>query len=102
MPADGSATPVDGLKATDVSIRQPYGIAVAPDGSFYFAEQPSHRVWRVDTEGILTSVAGTGVQGFGGDGGPATQAQLNTPWGLALAPDGSLYIADSHNSACAR
>ena len=93
----GSVVPADGRKATDVFIHHPYGIAAAPDGSFYFVEQGRHRVWRVSTKGILTSVAGTGVEGFGGDGGPATQAQLNVPWGLALAPDGSLYIVDAIN-----
>jgi RHS repeat-associated protein len=76
----------------------PYGIAVAPDDTIYFVERGNQRVRRLDPDGIVTTVAGTGAQGFSGDGGPATEAKLNDPWGLALAPDGSLYIADTFNN----
>jgi hypothetical protein len=51
----------------------------------------------VDTEGILTIIAGTGVDGFSGDGGPATEAQLSEPTSVAIGPDGDMYISDWGN-----
>jgi RHS repeat-associated protein len=69
------------------------GLASGPDGSLYIAERVGHRIRKVDPDGIITTVAGTGVQGFSGDGGPATQAQLTLPEAVAVGPDRSLYIA---------
>jgi RHS repeat-associated protein len=87
----------DGGPATQASFLS-YGVAVGPDGSLYIADSDNDRIRRVDPNGIITTVAGSGdVGGFGGDGGPATQAQLNGPLDVALGPDGSLYIADSKN-----
>ncbi|MCC7537181.1 MAG: hypothetical protein IT379_13245 [Deltaproteobacteria bacterium] len=77
-------------------------IVVAPDGTIYLAESFRHRVRRVRPDGILETVAGTGVAGFSGDGGPATSAQLSSPQGLALAPDGTLYVADTDNQRVRR
>jgi RHS repeat-associated protein len=87
----------DGGPATAAKLTSPTGIAVGPDGSLYIADAENNRVRRVDPVGIITTVAGDGVFGYGGDGGPATQAQLRQPWGVAVAPDGSLYIADYQN-----
>ncbi len=84
----------DGGPATAASLNYPGGIAVVSDGSFYFTDWHNHRVRRVGTDGIVTTVAGTGGYGSSGDGGPATQATLQDPWSVALGPDGSLYIAD--------
>ncbi|MHB8574067.1 MAG: NHL domain-containing protein [Dehalococcoidia bacterium] len=72
-------------------------LAYGPDGSLYIVDDFVHRVRRVAPNGTISTVAGTGVGGFSGDGGPATQAQLNHPRALAVGPDGSLYIADSGN-----
>ncbi len=79
-------------------------IAVAPDGTLYFAEVANHRVRKIGPDGILRTAAGSGPapdsQGFGafsGDGGPALQARLSRPQGVTLGPDGSVYIADSCN-----
>jgi RHS repeat-associated protein len=83
----------DGGPATQAQLFFPVGVAVGPDGSLYIAERGS-RIRRVGPNGIITTVAGTGVAGFSGDGGPASQAQLNDPWAVAVGPDGSLYIAD--------
>ena len=67
-------------------------------GEWYFSELDTCRVRRVDASGIVTTYAGTGVCGFSGDGGPATEAQLSDMLGgLALADDGSLYIAEGYN-----
>ncbi|HEX2046505.1 MAG TPA: RHS repeat-associated core domain-containing protein [Acidimicrobiales bacterium] len=87
----------DGEAATSAMLRGPSGVVVAPDGSLYVADSGNHRVRRVDTSGVITTVAGTGFNGFSGDGGPATQATLNSPGPLALGPDGSLYVGDVLN-----
>jgi RHS repeat-associated protein len=88
---------VDGVPATQTGARAPSAVAVGPDGSLYFAENQNDLVRKVDRNGIITTVAGTGVRGYGGDGGPATQAQLYSPNGLAVGPDGSVYISDWGN-----
>ena len=87
----------DGGPATDARFRYPYGLAVGPDGSLYIADSQNHRVRRVGTDGIIDTVAGNGTQGFTGDNGDATAAELNTPIGVAVAPDGSLLIVDQLN-----
>jgi len=82
--------------ATQAQLRSPEGIAVAADGSLYFSDSGNSRIRRIDPDGIITTVAGNGTAGFSGDGGPATQAQLRYPEGIAVAADGSLYISDSN------
>ncbi len=92
----------DGGLAISATLNNPYDVAVAPDGSFFVADLGNNRIRRVDPNGIITTVAGTGPYGFSGDGGPATLAQLNGPYGVELGPDGSLYIADRDNSRVRR
>ncbi len=87
----------DGGPATAARLSYPEGIDVGPDGSLYIADTSNNRVRRVGPDGIITTVAGTGVAGFSGDGGPATAAQLGVPYDVAVAPDGSIYIADKGN-----
>jgi sugar lactone lactonase YvrE len=87
----------DGGPAGSAQLREPNGIAVGPDGAVYIADSGENRVRRVDTDGTITTVAGTGAGDFGGDGGQATEAHLHWPSGLAVAPDGTLYIADTDN-----
>lgn len=84
----------DGGQATLAKIWDPYGLRVGPDNALYFADQFNHRVRRIAPNGIITTVAGTGVAGHDGDGGPATQAKLGIPFGVAFGPDGSMYIAE--------
>jgi RHS repeat-associated protein len=96
----GNGTPGysgDGGPATEAQLQRATATAVGPDGSFYIADQVNHVIRRVDPDGIITTVAGNGTHGYSGDGGPATQAQLNKPIGIALAQDGSFYIADRSN-----
>ena len=57
---------------------------------------------RIDTKGVITTIAGTGKLGLSGDGGPATKAKLNSPYGLAIDSAGSLYIADNGNGRIRR
>jgi RHS repeat-associated protein len=89
----------DGGPATAAHLISPQDIAVGPDGSLYIAEKGRHRVRHVGPDGIISTIAGWGYQqqGYSGDNGPAAQAQLSGPYGVALAPDGSLYIADTSN-----
>jgi len=86
----------DGGPATAAEIFDPNGLAVLPDGGFLIADG-DYVVRRVFPDGTITTVAGTGVQGFSGDGGPATAAQLNLPYSVAVTPDGGFLIADSGN-----
>jgi DNA-binding beta-propeller fold protein YncE len=81
---------------------RPRSVALAPDGSIYYAEQDSHRVWVRTPDGARSVFAGTGTFGFSGDGGPATAARLCQPDGIALGPDGSLFIADVCNNRIRR
>ena len=96
----GSDTPPpgpDNVPATQASLNSPEGVAVGPDGSVYISEFNGERVRRVSPDGVITTIAGTGQAGFGGDGGPATNALLNGPTGITVGPDGSLYIAEFYN-----
>jgi hypothetical protein len=72
-------------------------VALGPDGSLYAAAPHGDHVYRLAPDGSLSIVAGNGIEGFNGDGMPATQAQLGDPFSLAVAADGSIYIADSSN-----
>ena len=87
----------DGGPATAAQIFFPEGIALGPDGSLYIADTFNHRVRKVTPDGIIRTIAGTGVAGFSGDGGAALQAKLDQPEGVAVAPNGDVYIADSAN-----
>ena len=92
----------DGGPATQASLYNPYGVAVGGDGSLYIADTYNNRIRRVGADGIITTVAGTGIYGSSGDGGPATQASLTHPLGVAVGGDGSLYIADTNSSRIRR
>ncbi len=92
----------DGGPATAASINNPRGAVAMPDGGFLIADSNNHRVRRVSASGTITTVAGTGVQGFSGDGGPATQAQLNIAFGVAVMADGGFLIVDVGNQRIRR
>jgi sugar lactone lactonase YvrE len=87
----------DGGQATDAELNGPISLAVMPDDSFLISEPANNRIRRVASDGTISTFAGTGDAGFSGDGGPATGARLSAPTGIAVAPDGSVYIADSSN-----
>ncbi len=84
----------DGGLATAALLYTPQGVAVDTSGNIYFSDQDNHRVRKIDTAGRITTVAGTGVRGYTGDGGPATAATMYQPYGLAFDKAGNLYIAD--------
>ena len=87
----------DNGPAVSAQLDDPNGIAFDAAGNLYFSDSNNNRIRRIDRNGIITTVAGTGVAGFGGDDGPGTDAQLNLPFGIAMAPGNLLYIADSGN-----
>jgi sugar lactone lactonase YvrE len=92
----------DGGRATSARISAPRAIALDSIGNLYFADSQNHRIRRVGLDGIIRTVAGTGVAGFRGDGAAATRALLDQPRGLAVADDATLYVADSDNSRVRR
>lgn len=92
----------DGGQAPAAQLSLVSDIALGTDGSLYIAEFGLHRIRRVDKFGIISTIVGTGVAGFSGDGGDAASATVNTPMGIAIGPDGSLYIADTGNNRIRR
>lgn len=87
----------DGGLATAAQFNQPADLRFAPEGDLLVADSGNSVIRRIDRNGIVTTVVGTGTEGFAGDGAPATQAQLARPSGIAFAPDGALWIADTFN-----
>jgi sugar lactone lactonase YvrE len=83
----------DGGPATEAQVDDPLDVAVDADGAVYLGDA-SHRVRRIGPDGIVRTIAGTGKRGSSGDGGPAVDARLEKPTGLAVGPDGSLFVAD--------
>ncbi|HTG37077.1 MAG TPA: DNRLRE domain-containing protein [Thermoanaerobaculia bacterium] len=93
-PADGVG---DGLPAREAFLLSPAGLAVTPEGMLLIADYGHSRVRQVGLDGIIRTVAGMGTSGLAGDGGPASAAQLDGPAGLAMAADGSYFIAEANN-----
>lgn len=93
----GNGTPGfsgDGGAATNAQLFVPTGVAVDAAGNVYVADRTNRRIRKIDTAGVITTVAGSGRSGVGGDGGPATNAELSFPFGVAVDGAGNLYIAD--------
>ena len=89
----------DGGAATSAELNVPYGVAVDASGNLYIADTYNNRIREVAAgTGIITTVAGNGTQSYSGDGGAATSAELNYPYGVAVDASGNLYIADCYNS----
>jgi hypothetical protein len=88
----------DGGSATKAQLNEPYEVRFDSAGNILFVEMQNHLVRKVDAKtGTISTVAGTGEKGFGGDGGPATKAKLSTPHSIALDTEDNIYIADIAN-----
>jgi cellulose synthase/poly-beta-1,6-N-acetylglucosamine synthase-like glycosyltransferase/DNA-binding beta-propeller fold protein YncE len=94
----------DNGPAIQAALNNPGGIVVASTGDVYFADSNNNVIRRIDPSNNITTVVGNNARGLGfsGDFGVATDAQLDTPEGIAIAPDGDLVIADSHNDRIRR
>jgi sugar lactone lactonase YvrE len=89
----------DGGPAKSARLNDPNGIVFDAQGNLYFADSGNHRIRRIDKNGIITTVAGTGVPGYSGDGGPAVQAEVANPFGMGITSSGLIYVADA-SCAC--
>lgn len=89
---------MDGHNANTVPLRSPIAVALDSSGNLYIADEDDNRVRKVDTSGIISTYAGTGVPGYNGDRIKATNAQLSSPTSLAIDAAGNLYVADEGNS----
>lgn len=87
----------DGGPAARSRLFAPHDLVLDAAGSLLIADTYNHRIRKVDRRGVITTLAGNGAGSYSGDNGPAAAASLNNPQGLAAAPDGSLYIADTYN-----
>jgi hypothetical protein len=87
----------DGGPALKATLNTPRGLALGLDGSLYLADAGNAAVRRVDLAGTIATAAGIGKPGYGGDGGPAADAQLDAPFGLAVGLHGNLFLADTGN-----
>jgi uncharacterized protein (TIGR03437 family) len=94
----GGGSGGDGVAATSSGLSVPAGLAVDSQGNLYIADTSGLRVRKVNTAGIISTVAGTGVAGYSGNGGPATSAPLNSPVGVAVDSQGNLYISEAGNA----
>ena len=92
----------DGGPATAALLAGPSRLQFGPDGDLYFCEIKNHVVRRLRRDGTIDTVIGTGERGYAGDGGPATAAQLDTPYDVQFAPNGDLYVADTGNNVVRR
>lgn len=90
----------DGGAATSARLKNPEGVAIAPNGDLYIADSDNHAIRRVSfLTGVITTVAGTGNPGYSGDGAPATSCKLSFPEDVAVLANGDVYIADTANHA---
>lgn len=87
----------DGGQASFAQLNRPTSVAVDRNGNIFFADSLNNRVRRINPQGIITTIAGTSVNGFRGDNGPGTAAQLNSPEGVAVDAAGNVFIGDTEN-----
>ena len=88
----------DKIPATQAQLKTPFGVAFDGAGNIYFVEYTGQRIRKIDSKGVLTTIAGTGDKGSGGDGGPALKATFNAMHNLAVTANGDVYVADTMNN----
>ncbi|MEO8028695.1 MAG: hypothetical protein ABI823_19600, partial [Bryobacteraceae bacterium] len=94
----GAPTLRDGSAANTAPLRRPFSIATDSSGNIYFSDSDDHRVRQISRTGVIATIAGTGREGYTGDGGPATAARLNGPQGITIDRNNNIYIADYRNN----
>jgi hypothetical protein len=92
----------DGIPATDARLSAVEGAAARRDGTLVLADTYDNRIREVGRDGVIRTIAGTGTQGSGGDGGPALEAELFFPFSVAVAPRGEVLVADTYNQRVRR
>jgi hypothetical protein len=88
----------DGSAATAAMLNGPCTVHVGSTGLIYIADGMNYRIRMINTSGVITTIAGDGISGFGGDGGPATAAMFNYPFGVAVDLSGNVYVGDVFNN----
>ena len=83
----------DGGPATAAQVNDPYGLVRGPDGALWFCEHNGNRIRRIAPEGTITTIAGTGLKGYTGDGGPARDATFNLPHELRFDKSGNIFVS---------
>lgn len=87
----------DGGPATHAMLRKPYGLAVDSEGRLLIADSGNNRIRRIEKDGTIHTIAGTGKQGYRGDDGPAAEAEFNQPQSMVADRQGGIYVSDEHN-----
>ena len=93
----GTLDVAEGVPATEARLFNPHAVALDSAGNAYVTEASNNRVRKIDTSGIITTIAGTGEEGYAGDGGPATQAEFDSPRGIGVNWLGEIFVADYGN-----
>ena len=88
----------DGLPATSAQVNYPYAVAIDDTGNVFIADELNNRIRKINTSGIITTIAGTGTAGYNGDNIAATGAELNSPDGIAIDGSGNVYLSDYNNN----
>ncbi|MFI5260171.1 MAG: hypothetical protein ACHQ01_11300 [Candidatus Limnocylindrales bacterium] len=94
----GGGTGGDGASAGQAKLVSPFGVGFDAGGTLFFVEMLGHRVRKIGPDGLVSTLAGTGREGSGGDDGPAAGAELNGPHSLAVARNGDVFVADTWNN----
>ena len=87
----------DGIVATTARLNGPYSVAVNASGDLFIADNTNNRIREVNTSGMIGTIAGNGTCGYTGDGGPATAAEICSPFGVAVATSGTIYLSDANS-----
>jgi DNA-binding beta-propeller fold protein YncE len=94
----GGGAAGDGSPAAEARLNAPFGVDADRAGNLYIIEMLGNRLRKIDSAGLLTTLAGTGDKGDAGDSGPAAKALLNGPHSIAVSPEGDVYLADTWNA----